>query len=83
MGVMDSELVALPTDTGNVNTVKDIVLEQLHDDGVITKEQLKEYGNGWHIIIIKNGWFKNIVRRLGLNNKGSYFYKYVKFTLET
>lgn len=78
---IDGELINIAEDTANANMVKDTVLQRLKEDNVLTEEQLKEYGNSWHIIIIKKGWFKNIIDRMGMDKTSSYFYRYVKFKL--
>lgn len=81
MAAIDGQLIGIADDMANVNVVKDIVLERLKTDGLLTEEQLNLYRNEWHIVIIKKGWFKNIKDRLGMSNPEAYFYKYVNFKI--
>ena len=74
-------LLEMDGEVHNINVVKDIVLERLHTDKIITEKQLDEYRNNWHLIIVKNSWFKNAMNRLNLTNGKGYFYQFVKFNL--
>ena len=41
----------------NITKVKDIVLETLYNDGVITSDQLHEYTTLWQVVVFKNAWY--------------------------
>jgi len=78
MSVLDSNLVSIECDTINANLVKDIVLERLEKDGVITNVQALEYSEKWQVIVMKTNWFKRWLDKYKMT-KDSYQYKYVKF----
>ena len=77
---MDSNLITLEADTENANTVKDVVLNRLLADNVITEEQAKDYSEKWQVIVVKKGWFKKWLDVFCKGKeKDNYFYKYVRF----
>lgn len=55
---IDRLLLEMESNLANYNTVKDIVLDRLLTDKIITKEQAEIYSEQWNIIIIKPNWFK-------------------------
>ena len=75
---MDLQLVELPSVTENGNKVKNLVIQQLHKDGVITQEQWEEYTTSWNIILIKPSWFQRWKSKY-FPNSNDYMYQYVKF----
>lgn len=78
MATIDGMLVELPDYTLNANLSKEMVLNRLLVDDVITKEQFDIYNEKWQIIIIKNSWFKSWMNKL-TEKKDRWSYKYVKF----
>lgn len=74
----DSTLIEIPDLVANANIVKEMVLNRLEHDGVITKRQEKEYNESWQIIVIKNGWFKTWAKKWQ-KDESKYSYKYLKF----
>lgn len=77
---LDSLIVDMESNLANFNAVKDIVLERLLDDNVITSEQAAEYGEKWNVIIVKPSWFKRYKDKFFKNDDDNiYIFKYVKF----
>lgn len=78
MAQIDSMLVSLEEYTLNANQVKDLVLERLEKDGLITDEQANFYAENWQVIIIKSNWFERWGEKFGIK-KDSYKFKFVNF----
>ena len=72
---MDNELLNLEINTKNGNTIKELVLDRLLIDKVITEEQFTLYNENYQVICIKKSWFK----RLFKNANDSWQYIMVKF----
>ena len=70
MGTVENMLISLPEYLQNANVVKELVLEQMYKDEVITEEVFEKYMNK-QIIIFKRGWFKRIF------TDDAWVYKYV------
>jgi hypothetical protein len=79
MAAVDSMLLTLEEEIKNANTVKDMVIERLMDDKVITSQQAEDYVDKWQVIIIKPAWFERWMEKLNIKTPNSYRYKYVKF----
>lgn len=79
MATIDDTLLEIEQHTQNANSVKEIVLSRLEEDGVITPEQASLYADKWQVIIIKKNWFQRWMKKFGKPNGGSYQFKYVKF----
>jgi hypothetical protein len=73
---IDSFIMDLENNIYNANLCKEIVLNKLLLDGVITDKQYDEYCIQWNIIIVKESWYKKFFKS---DNKNGYFFKYVKF----
>ena len=54
MAQIDNMLISLEEYTLNANQVKDLVLERLENDGLITNQNALDYAEKWQIIIIKS-----------------------------
>jgi competence protein ComGC len=78
MAQMDSMLVSLEEYTINANQVKDLVLERLKKDGLITEKQGNIYSENWQVIIIKSNWFEIWSKKFGIKVDG-YKFKFVNF----
>jgi len=78
MAQMDGMLISLEEYTLNANQVKDLVLERLEKDGLITEQNALDYAEKWQIIIIKSNWFERWCEKFGIK-KGGYKFKFVKF----
>jgi hypothetical protein len=79
MAAVDSMLLSLEGDIKNANTVKDLVIQRLLDDKVITDQQAEDYADKWQVIIIKPSWFERWMEKLNIKTPNSYQFKYVKF----
>lgn len=79
MAVIDNILVNIESEVLNSNTIKDIVLDRLLQDKLISEQQFDDYSNNWQIIIVKKSWFKKWKDNLLENDKNDYMYQFVKF----
>ena len=79
MAAVDSMLLTLEEDIKNANAVKDLVIQRLLDDKVITDQQAEDYADKWQVIIIKPSWFERWMEKLKIKTPNSYRFKYVKF----
>ena len=79
MAAVDSMLLTLEDDIKNANTVKELVIERLVKDKVITSQQAEEYADKWQVIIIKPSWFERWMEKLNIKTPNRYRFKYVKF----
>lgn len=78
MAQIDSMLVSLEEYTSNANQVKDLVLERLAKDGVITSQNALDYAEKWQIVLIKSNWFERWCKKFQIKTEG-YRYKFVRF----
>lgn len=78
MAQIDSMLVTLEEDTVNANAVKEVVLQRLALDGIITEEQQAEYASKWNVVIVKPSWFPSW-KAIFSKSDNLYKYKYLKF----
>ena len=65
----------------NANTVKEMVLEQLLNDSIISQEQFEEYNNR-HFIIAKKRWYESYFNKFGKHSDEEledFSYIYTKF----
>lgn len=77
---MDARLITLEEDTQNANVVKELVINKLHDNGLLNDKQSLEYMEKWQVIIIKPTWFERWMEKFRVTtNKDRYVFKYVKF----
>jgi hypothetical protein len=81
MALIDNELLNLDVNIDNSNSIKDMILSRLEDDGVITPEKAKEYSEKWQVIIIKKSWFSRWSSIFFNKEEANdcYIFKYVKF----
>ena len=79
MAAVDSMLLTLEDDIKNANTVKELVIERLVKDKVITSQQAEEYADKWQMIIIKPSWFERWMEKLNIKTPNNYRFKYVRF----
>ena len=70
MASVENMLISMPEYLQNANLVKDLVLEKMYDDEVITEEVFEKYKDK-QIIIFKRSWFKRIF------TDDAWVYKYV------
>ena len=79
MAALDSMVLSLEEDIKNANTVKDLVIQRLVNDKVITDQQAGDYADKWQVIIIKPTWFERWMEKLNIKTSNNYLYKYVRF----
>jgi hypothetical protein len=78
MKLLDETLLCMEENTHNANTIKDMVIEQLHREGLLSEELALDYLENWQILIVKNSWFKRWCNKFK-KEKEDYSYKFVKF----
>jgi len=71
MSENDLTLEELESYTLNVNKVKDLILERLPKDGLISNEQLDFYSENWQVIIAKLSWLERAPIELGTKTENS------------
>lgn len=76
---IDSMLIELESHTKDANVVKEMVLQRLFDDGIITTEQAQYYSENWQVIVIKKGWFERWFNKFRKGTTDGYQFKYVCF----
>ena len=69
---MDSYLVEMERDVQNYNTVKEIVVAKLIDEGLISQEDGEDFVDRCQVIVIKNGWFKRWCSKFSKGNEEKY-----------
>jgi hypothetical protein len=79
MATVDSMLLTLEEEIKNANTVKDLVIQRLVNDKVLTDQQAGDYADKWQVIIIKPSWFERWMEKLNIKTPNNYRYKYVRF----
>ena len=79
MAAVDSMLLTLEEEIKNANTVKDLVIQRLVNDKVLTDQQAGDYADKWQVIIIKPSWFERWMEKLNIKTPNNYRYKYVRF----
>ena len=75
---MEIQQAELGNDTINANAVKDLVLYRLQKDGVISESVADNYSEKWQVVILKNAWYKNWVKKFN-KNKDAWTYGYLNF----
>jgi len=78
MSQIDSMLMSMEEYTLNANQVKELVLERLERDGLISHKKAIDYTENWQIIVIKPSWFSRWSEKLGFTKTG-YMFKFVQF----
>jgi hypothetical protein len=57
MAQIDSMLVSMEQDTQNANQVKDLILERLLKDNLITDAIAEQYATDWQVIILNTNFY--------------------------
>ena len=78
MATVDGMLLQLESETQNANIVKEIVLDELINQSLITEEQAKEFNEKWQVIIVKNSWFTSWMKKFK-RSESDWSYKIVQF----
>jgi len=77
---IDSTLFNMESSITNANIVKELILDRLAKDKIITSEQANDYAERWQIILIKKIWYERWANKFKPNGKDSdYYYKLVRF----
>ena len=76
---VDTLLMDMPTNIQNATMAKELVLDTLLKNKVITPIQYKEYMDEWQIIVIKRSWYKRWWDKFSKGHEDAYIYKFVKF----
>lgn len=71
---MDPIILDLDTNVKNANTIKELVLDKLYNDKVITKEVHTKYKDKYQIILFKKSWFKSL-----FSQEKGWFFKIISF----
>lgn len=77
MAVVDAITVEIDSYSQNAEIVKQIVLERLFIDKVISEEKYNFYSENWNVVLVKKSWFKKWASKF--NKSDGWFYKFVKF----
>jgi hypothetical protein len=64
---IDSQILSLEQDTKNYNVVKEVVINQLIQEGLLSDEDGEDFINRCQVVVVKNGWFKTWCTKLGFN----------------
>lgn len=75
---VDTVLMEMPSNIQNATTVKEMVLNTLLKNKVITATQHNEYMDEWQIIIIKRSWYNRMWNKFFKGNEDGYSYHFVK-----
>lgn len=69
---MDSYLVEMEQDIQNYNVVKELVINKLVDEGLVSQEDGEDFIDRCQIIVVKNGWFKRWCSKFSKGNESIY-----------
>jgi hypothetical protein len=69
---MDSYLVEMEQDIQNYNVVKELVINKLVDEGLMSQEDGEDFIDRCQIIVVKNGWFKRWCSKFSKGNESMY-----------
>ena len=75
---VDTILMEMPSNVQNATTVKEMVLNTLLKNKVITITQHKEYMDEWQIIIVKRSWYTRMWNKFYKGTEDGYSYHFVK-----
>lgn len=69
---MDSYLLEMEQDVQNYNVVKELVVNKLVDEGLVSQEDGEDFIDRCQIIVVKNGWFKRWCSKFSKGNESTY-----------
>jgi hypothetical protein len=69
---MDSQLLEMEQDVQNYNVVKELVINKLIDEGLVSQKDGEDFIDRCQIIIVKNGWFKRWCSKFSKGNENMY-----------
>lgn len=76
MVAIDSFLVEFPEVTKNLNAAMILTIEKLEELKIISKETGEDFLSHWRIVLWKDSWFEEILKRFKKEPKNVY-----KFTI--
>lgn len=87
MAQIDSVLLNMESTIKNADVVKEMVLDRLQKEGLISEEQKTEFCEKWQVIVVKRSWYKTWWKKFfstdddGISDEQGreYQYKLVKF----
>lgn len=80
--LIDNILLEIPTQIKNAQIIKEIILEKLVEEKLITSEQANNFDDEYQLIIFKRSWYSkwwNNVTKGTKEELENYQYKLVKF----
>jgi len=69
---MDSYLMEMEQDVQNYNVVKELVINKLVDEGLMSQEDGEDFIDRCQIVVVKNGWFKRWCSKFSKGNESMY-----------
>ena len=69
---MDSQLLEMEQDVQNYNVVKELVINKLIDEGLVSQKDGEDFIDRCQIIVVKNGWFKRWCSKFSKGNESMY-----------
>jgi hypothetical protein len=72
---IDPELLEIDYLVQNAEMAKQIILDHLLNDGVLTEDNHKIYSEQYYIVVIKRSWFKRL-----FGDDPTYTFKFVKMS---
>ena len=69
---MDSYLMEMEQDVQNYNVVKELVVNKLVDEGLVSQKDGEDFIDRCQIIVVKNGWFKRWCSKFSKGNENMY-----------
>jgi len=77
---IESALLNMEADISNAEAVKEMVIMQLFEDGILTPQQRDVYLQDWQVIIFKKGWFRRWFDKYGNGKDSQWAYQLVRFS---
>ena len=79
--IIDEQSLTIESDIKNANKVKDIVVDSLIKQGLISQDDGMDYVERFQVLIYKGSWFKRFFDKYiknDTNRLDGYFYKIVE-----
>jgi len=77
MAAIDGIQADIDSYSQNAEIVKQLVLDRLLMDEVISEDVHDKYSSNWNIILVKKSWFKVWAKKF--DKSDGWYYKFVKF----
>jgi hypothetical protein len=85
MAIIDEQALTLESDIKNANKIKDIVVNSLIKEGLISQNDGMDYVERFQVLIYKGSWFKRFFDKYIKNdtiNIDGYFYRIVEMQVK-